>query len=223
MSGYNKIDSRGSYAHSYPLYIYSYPNTNGVYGDEANAVYNGVGHALDQLYDMGAIDFYEIQEYDTPLYLNDPDEGTYWDNLNIWLGDRNKWDYKGVHVGISDRVTGGLAHGGDSHGNTAFSVGKSAVVGTEEYVKEHYKNTGVQETLHPAINNSLPRVDDMIVEDDHDLGSVDCSSNTTPMATGYGEAVSQGSCTACSNSYFWTTYLTDCTKDVVSITARDEL
>lgn len=180
-------------------------------------------HAFNQIYDIGGIDFYEIQEYDTPLNLNAPDKDTYADNLHNWLGENGQYDYRGVHLGISDAFTGGKAHGGQSHGNTAFNIGRRAVVGTSAFVKEYYKNVGVQETLHPLINSTLSNINSMTDGDEHNLGSVTCSYDTTPMATGYQYAHQNGSCTACTDSFGWATYLTDCTKDAVTITARDEL
>lgn len=209
---------------SRPFYQYVYRNSSNVDSD-TDAILNGLQHAFDQLYDYGAIDFYEVSLYDYYAWLDDSSKDTFKNEFDSWINGAGYLDYKGDHLGVADGFKGGKADPGDGADPTVFEGGQSSVAGTDSEVgdfKQFYKNVAIHEAFHPAIDSALDSVQSMIEDTEHDLGFIDPYEELacTPMATGYESTHAyHGSCADGGWSGPYTTFLTDCTKKAVKETA----
>lgn len=223
MGNYTVLESRGNpITADQPLSWYIYPDSNSEENLCESPIRTALTHALDQLYDYSAIDYYDLNiNYDHPN-VSYSSRGDYLTKFNNWLDSKGYSSYAGTHLAVENGFYGGKADNGT--GVSSFNSGRAAVAGVSLYVYPYIKNTVIHEALHPTIDEDLFDVWAMLSDgDDHDLGKVYGDGSISPIATSYDDSHARhGECT--SNAVYLETYkteLTDCTKEAVKVTANE--
>lgn len=211
-----------------PLTIYVYPNSTEDEEAARNNILNGLTDFCNQLFNSGRITDYAI-------YLNandrpDLDDSGYNDHylaFKNWYEGRYD-DRVGMHLAVDSDYTGGRADGGEGREQdrtdnvTTFSIARCGVAGIQIGGSEA-RATAVHECLHPTINNRLSKVDDLIKDDEHQLGKVYSDGTSSPLVNNYGLSMSQyGSCSSNNSEDGQGTNLTNCTSLAVEYTADNE-
>lgn len=172
--------------------VHLYPNTSAA-DSLALGARTALHDALTEIitYASGdSLDDYTISiHYDHPN-LPAPNRSDFKDYFELWSVDHASGI--GVHIGISSEFNGGEADSGEWDEN-AFVTETEAVAGTTGADDDHFRCTVIQEALHPFIDSSLPKVNDMLgsTNDEHALGKVHYDTHLiTPMVhTYYGEGL----------------------------------
>lgn len=202
--------------------IYIHPNEGEDVSICEGDVKDGLIDYCDQIYNY-AVGYYEIylNEGACPN-LNDGDKDEHYNEFKTWCSQYYD-NYAGMHLGIDNDYSGGVASG-DGSGNTSFSVARYGVAGASIPGSETAA-TAIHEAIHPTVNSALPEVDDMISHfaDEHELGRVDSNSVSSPMVNNYGVTKGQyGSCNSYHDEDSQSTDMTPCEIDAVKYTADDE-
>lgn len=207
--------------------IYLYPDTY----SEDSVCENGIASALDnacsEFLRWNVIGYYEIAiNYDHPS-KQDENSSTlgYYNDFKAWIQDNGNYlDYKGSHIGINDKYGSGQAQGGDGPSSNSFVTSQIAVMGTNAPTG-HYENGAIMEALHNFINENNDRINDELIEDDeHDLGTVHSGGNVTPLTTSYvgpGDHSQHGYCDKPYSQDGYTHVPTECTVNAIDYTANE--
>lgn len=195
MSEFTTLESRGTpEIGEETLSVYLYPNEQGDRNRTKNGVLNAVKHMCDEVYNNTAVQYYEIALYDSESDVNvvygEADGSTYFNNFKNWLDNQGYYDYAGVHLGVTYSTNFANAEY-VAKGETAWVSGTAAFVGTAggysvtSNDKARWKNLAVQEPIHNMVSSEYNCVSDKTDGDEHDLGKINSSGQSTPMLTFY--------------------------------------
>lgn len=213
-----------------PAFLWVYPNR---YADLSNAedVADALENAYVTLLTEGRISELKISIYDGYTQLDESEAIDYRDALGDYRNQEDL-DDPGSHIVVTRDIDFAEAeHAGA--GDTLYVTDKDAAIGTDT-TEDEYLAGAVHETLHNGIRWDIDEIKDLTnyPERDtghhlheHDLGSL-IDGELTPMATYHRDTDSVGNHVGdCSDEgwdWSWTTQLTECTKEAVTITADAE-
>lgn len=220
------------------LSIFLYPNKEQDEDEARNEVKNALVNLGDQLYNNGAITYWGINLYEGFTncdYVWGEDDGdTYFDNFKNWVYE-NKGGLAGVHLGITHSTNFANAEY-VGKGETAFKACTTAFVGTSGNYwvtmndKGRWMNLAIQEPCHNIVHDSYHNLTN---GDEHDLGRITETGDSTPMLTFYERdnthptrSHDRSGKGECSGTDSWnethTLDVTDCTIDAIDATAKGE-
>lgn len=195
MSDFTTLETRGTpEIGEETLSIFIYPNETGDRYEAKYPVRNALKNACDQIYYNTGVQYYEIALYDYESGVNEvegeDDGGTYFNNFKSWLNNQGYYDYMGVHLGVTDSTNFANAEY-VGKGETCWDNGAAAFVGTAggysvtSNDQARWENLAVQEPVHDMVTLEYTYVDDKTDGDEHDLGKINSSGESTPMLTFY--------------------------------------
>ena len=218
-----------------PMYITLYPNSSNEDSVCENEIGNGLTTALDQLYEANATDYYQLDiRFDHPQKTDTAGVGYFHTKFREFWEEQYYNTEIGHHIAVSHEISGGESRSGNGGDQSAFVKSLTAVAGTEKLDSEDradksfYKNVAIHEALHGFIDYENSDVDDMTKdggkEHEHDLGHVWGDHSSSPMITAYeGIHTSHGTCDDAPGHWgFYSTDLTNCTKDAVGSTGYSD-
>lgn len=195
MSDFTTLETRGTpEVGEEILAVYLYPNESGDRYEAEYPVRNAVKHMCDEVYNNTVVQYYEINLYDYESSVNEvegeDDGSTYFNNFKSWLNNQGYYDYRGIHMGVTDSTNFANAEY-VGKGETSWVSGTAAFVGTAggysvtSNDKARWKNLAVQEPIHNMVCSEYSYVSNMMSGDEHDLGKINSSGQSTPMLTFY--------------------------------------
>lgn len=137
------LHSRGTPTPGEPvLVMYCYPNDYDDDTEVGGEIKKGLTEMSDQLYNQTALDYYEINKAYPRPNINITGSGhqekrdDFWIKFRDWVKAQGYDSYKGLHLGVANEFSGGVASGGED-GNSAFSSGSSRIY-SREPVLHHF-------------------------------------------------------------------------------------
>lgn len=188
---FERLDSEGRpYRSPRNLSIFLYPNLSRDEEEARNGVKDALVNLCNQLYFNGVVTYWAINLYegttDCDYEYAEDDGSTYYNNFRDWV-DTNQSGLNGIHLGVTHSTNFANAET-VSKGETAFNACTKAFVGTRQWYtetnedKKRWMNLAIQEPCHNMICDAYH---DLTDGDEHDLGMITNSGDSTPMLTFY--------------------------------------